>query len=267
MTINQMLKKIGLNEKEIKVYLSLLKCGKTKPSVLAKITRLNRATLYNVAKSLLSKGIIAEDISSSVLYFSPLSPDALSKILEQPKRDLKEKEILVNNAMQELRVITAEKTYPIPKIRFIEENNLEKYLFDNTEKWQKAAIESGGIWWGYQDQSFAENFEKWIDYTWKTNSSKHPHYRPKFFCNETLVEKKLVKKYSKDKRVIKYINDTNFTANTWICGAYLVMIVTHQHPFYLIEIHDKMIAHNTREIFKKLWDVTNRNMSVAHINH
>jgi len=70
--------------------------------------------------------------------------------------------------------------------------------------------------------------------------------------NETSVEKRLGRKYSKDKREIKYISDTDFTANTWVCGNYLVMIVTHQHPSYLIEIHDQMIAHNTREIFKKL---------------
>ena len=83
--------------------------------------------------------------------------------------------------------------------------------------------------------------------------SQHPHYKPQFFSNDTAIERKLGKKYSKDKREIKHLNDTNFTANTWICGNYLIMIVANQHPFYLIEIHDQMIAHNTREIFKKLW--------------
>lgn len=254
MTLQQTLQKLGLNEKEIRVYLTLLKSGKTKPSTLAKATKLNRATLYNVAKGLLSKGIIAEDISSSTLHFSPLPPSALHKILDQPKRELLEKEVLIKNALQELNLITAEKTYPVPKIRFIEEENLEKYLFDNTEKWQQAIIDSDGIWWGYQDQSFAENFEKWIDHTWKTKPSKHSHYKPQFFSNETTAERKISKKYPKDKREMKYISDTDFTANTWVCGNYLVMIVTHQHPFYLIEIHDQMIAHNNSEIFKKLWN-------------
>jgi sugar-specific transcriptional regulator TrmB len=255
MTIHQTLKQLGLNEKEVKVYLALLKCGKTKPSTLAKFTKLNRATLYNVASGLLSKGIIAEDMSGPVLHLSPLSPGLLGKILEQPKRELHEKELLVKNAIRELNLITAEKTYPVPKIRLIEGSNLEKYLFDNTEKWQQAIIDSDGIWWGYQDQSFAEMFEKWIDYTWKTAPSKHPHYKPQFFSNDTDIEKKLGKKYSKDKRDIKYLSDTDFTANTWVCGTYLVLIMTHQHPFYLIEIHDEMIAHNTKEIFKKLWEV------------
>jgi len=254
MTLQQTLKKIGLNEKEIKVYLALLKSGKIKPSALAKVTKLNRATLYNIAKSLLSKGIITEDIGGKILHFSPLPPNKLGNILEQSKRELKEKEELVKSAISELNLIAVDKSYPIPRISFIEEHDLEKYLFNNTEKWQEAVISSDGVWWGYQDQSFAQTFEKWIDHTWKTKPSKHPHYKPKFLSNETVIERKLGKKYPGDKREIKYISDTDFTANTWVCGNYLVMIMTHQHPFYLIEIHDQMIAHNTREIFKKLWN-------------
>lgn len=253
MTIQKTLQKLGLNEKETKVYLALLRAGRTKPSTLAKITRLNRATLYNIAKSLLSKGIIAEDISGKVLHFSPMQPSRLENILEQPKRDLKEKEILVKSAIKELNLITAGKTYPVPKITFVEENNLEKYLFDNTEKWQEAVIESDGIWWGFQDESFAQNFEKWLDHTWKTKPSKHTNYKPQFLSNETSIENKLSRKFPKT-RTMKYITDTNFSANTWVSGDFLVMIVTKQHPFYLIEIHDQMIAQNIREIFKKLWN-------------
>lgn len=254
MTLQQTLKKLGLNEKEIKVYLTLLKTGETKPSTLAKVTKLNRATLYNIAKSLLSKGVIAEDISGKILHFSPLPPNKLGNILEHSKRELKEKEELVKSAINELNLLAVDKAYSIPKISFIEEHNLEKYLFDNTEKWQGAIINSDGVWWGYQDQSFAELFEKWIDHTWKTKSSRHSHYKPKFFSNETAIEKRIGEKYPSDKREMKYLSDTDFTANTWICGNYMIMIVTHKHPFHLIEIHDQMIAHNNREVFKKLWN-------------
>jgi sugar-specific transcriptional regulator TrmB len=253
MTLHHTLNKLGFNDKEIKVYLALLKSGKARPSSLAKSTKLNRATLYNIARSLLSKGVIAEDLSGAVLYFSPLPPSRLGNLLDQPKRELEEKEKMIKGAIGELNLLTVGKAYPVPKIRFIEHNDLEKYLFDNTEKWQEAVIDADGIWWGYQDQSFAENFEKWIDFTWKTKASTHQHYKPQFFSNETVIEKKLGGKYSKDRREIKYIKDTDFTANTWVCGKYLVMIVTHQQPYYLIEIHDQMIAHNTKEIFKTLW--------------
>ena len=165
MAIRQILKNLGLNDKESKVYLALFKSGKTKPSTLAKITKLNRATLYNVAGNLLAKGIIAEDISSKALHYAPLPPSTLENILEQMRREVKDKEVLIKKAIGELNLITAEKLYPVPKIVFIEENDLEKFLFDNMVKWSKAVVESDGIWWGFQDHSFVENYEKWIDAT------------------------------------------------------------------------------------------------------
>jgi sugar-specific transcriptional regulator TrmB len=256
MSVHQDLEKLGLSEKEVQVYLALLKSGKTKPSILAKTTRLNRATLYSVAKSLLAKGIIAEDVTGAVTSFYPLPPASLGKILEEQKRELREKESLIKDVARELKLLAVEKTYPIPKVTLIEESRLEKFLFANTEKWQKAISTSDGVWWGYQDKSFAEQFENWIHHTWETKASKSPNYKPQFFSNETAIEAKLGRKYSKDKREIKYLSDTDFTANTWVCGDYLIMIVTHHHPFYLIEIHDKVIAHNTREIFRKLWSMT-----------
>jgi sugar-specific transcriptional regulator TrmB len=253
MAIQQILKKIGLNDKEIKVYLALLKNGPTKPSVLASHTQLNRATLYNIAQSLISKGIIASDLSGKSLIFAPLPPNDLEKILAVNKRELKEKEALIKEAVSELNLITSSHKYPVPKIRFIEENNLEKFLFDNLEKWQNDIIATDGVWWGYQDHTFPDNFEKWLDQTWKTKQSKANNYYARVFINDAEIEKKLQRKYINPKRQVKYLVGTNFTANTWVCGNYLIMIMTQQHPFYLIEIHDQLLARNTGEIFKKLW--------------
>lgn len=253
MAIQQTLKKIGLNDKEIKVYLALLKNGPTKPSVLASYTKLNRATLYNIAQALLSKGVIANDLSGKSLILSPLPPNRLDSMLTDAKRELKEKEALIKEAVSELNLITSSHKYPVPKIRFIEENNLEKFLFDNLEKWQDDIIATDGIWWGYQDHTFPDNFEKWLDQTWRTKQSKAENYHARVFINATETEKKLQRKYANPKRQVKYLEGTNFTANTWVCGNYLVMIMTQQHPFYLIEIHDRLLARNTSEIFKKLW--------------
>lgn len=254
MKIYQNLEKLGLNEKDIEVYLALLKNGKAKPSELAKITKLNRSTLYSVAKNLLSKGIIAEDVSGNILYYSPLPPEKLENILNQAKREIKEKEKLLKSTITELNMLGASNIHSIPKIRLIEEDNLEKYLFDNTEKWERAIASSDGFWWGYQDHSFADLFEKWIEYTWQISSEKNLTFKPQFFGNKTSAEIRLKRRYPKEVRDMKYLDDTDFTANTWVCGDYLVLIVTRQHPFYLIEIHDQMIAHNTREVFKKLWN-------------
>ena len=254
MAIQTTLKKIGLNDKEIKVYLALLKNGPTKPSALASSTKLNRATLYNIAQGLISKGIIASDLSGKSLIFAPLPASELDKMLAATKRELKEKENLIKEAINELNLITSSHEYPVPKIRFIEENNLEKFLFDNLEKWQNAVIESDGVWWGYQDHTLIENFQSWIKQTWATSQSRHKHYRGQVFTNDSNIERKIKGLYPSDKRGIRFMPGAGFTATMWVCGDYLIMIMTQHHPFYLIEIHDQLLAQNNKEIFKKLWD-------------
>ncbi|OGY42786.1 MAG: hypothetical protein A2Y67_03580 [Candidatus Buchananbacteria bacterium RBG_13_39_9] len=256
MAINQTLKKLGLNDKEIQVYFTLLKSGKTKPSILANLTKLKRASLYHIAKGLLAKGLIAEDYGGKTLQFVPLPPESLEQILEQSKRELVEKETLIKKAISEISLISAAKAYPVPKIRFIEENNLEKFLFDNLVKWQKEVIDSDGIWWGFQDHTFIENFPKWIAASWLTKESKDKHYQAQVFTNESKIETQIKGKYPKDKRQVRFLSGQNFTATVWVCGDYLITIATSQHPFYLIEINDQLLAHNMKEMFKKLWETT-----------
>ena len=257
MAIQTTLKKLGLSEKEIMVYLALIKHGKTKASDLAKFTKINRPTLYNLAKQLVSKGMIAEDYSVKILHYTPLQTENLKNMLEGEKRKIQEKEELIGKAIAEISLITPTKAYPVPKIRFIEEENMEKYLFDNLVKWQKAVIDSDGVWRGFQDHSFVENYEKWIAHSWTTDESKHLNYSAQLFTNESKIEEKIKNQYPKERRQVRFLSGMNFTASVWVSGDYLTAIQTNQHPFYLFEIHDKLLAQNMREVFKKLWEVTN----------
>jgi predicted DNA-binding transcriptional regulator len=255
MTTNETLRKIGLSDGEIKIYLALLKNGKMRPAALSALTKIKRATVYNLANNLVAQGLIGQDVTGKILKFVPLSPDNLTKSLDQTKREIKEKEQLIKNAVSDLELITSGKQYPVPKITFIMEGDLERYLFDNARRWLKEVIASeDGTWWGFQDHTFIENYERWIDHSWTLPESKHPNYLGRIFTNTSKIEQKIQKKYAGQKRQIKYLNGTNFTATTWVCGSSLVMISTRQHPYYLVEINDETLAHNTKEIFKRLWN-------------
>ncbi|MBN1778681.1 MAG: hypothetical protein JW816_00460 [Candidatus Buchananbacteria bacterium] len=253
MAITTTLKKLGLNDKEIKVYLALLKNGRTKPTTLASLTKLNRATLYNIANSLVSKGIIAQDLGGKVLHFTPLPPDSLNKILEDTKRELNEKENLIKKAIDELSLIGASQNYPVPKMQFVEEKNLKKFLFDNLAKWSNAILTADGVWWGFQDHTFVENFSDWIEKSWQIKESKNEKFKAQILTNVSTIEKKIKNRYPKDKRLVRFFDDTNFTSSLWIAGNYLIVVSTHAHPFYAFEIHDELLTHNLREMFKRLW--------------
>ncbi|MDB5259180.1 MAG: transcriptional regulator TrmB [Candidatus Taylorbacteria bacterium] len=256
MSANETLHKIGLNDKEIKVYTALLRNGRVTPTALSKLTKINRPTVYNVVSSLLSKGIIAEDLSGKTLYLTPLPPEHLNQIIEKPRRELKEKESLVKKAIAELSLIGAENKYPVPKIRFVEEQDLEDYLYDNFIKWNNELLKTDGIWWGFQDHSLVEHYKEWILWTWQTKEYQNPKIQAHLLSNNSPIEQKLERKMPRHKRGIRFVSGMDFTSTTWVTGDYLVMVFTRQHPFYLVEIHDAAMAQNMREVFKKLWGLT-----------
>lgn len=258
MAITHQLKELGLNDTEAKAYVALVKHGRTKPAELARLTKLNRATTYSVAKSLQSKGLLAEDGTGTVLYLNPLPPSALKQLIERPKRELEQKQKVMEEAVAELTRLAGEKDYPVPKLRFVPEEKIEEYLYDSTQRWQQSAIDTDGVWWGFQDHSFVEEYERWIHSTWKTPQSKNPKFSSKVISNDAPIEKSLVQKYSRAKRDARAISGMNFTSCIWVAGDYVVMIKTSEHPFYLFEINDKTLAHNIREICKKLWTETQK---------
>lgn len=256
MTIESILADIGLNTKEIKIYLTLLKNGKSLPSTLSRLTKINRASVYSTAKGLLAKGIIAEDMSGKTLYLSPLPIENLMQLVEKPKRELDEKADLIKKAVNELSFLTADKKYPVPKIRFVEESDVEDFLYTHCAKWNKEIMKSDGIWWGFQDPSFVEHYEKWIDWTWKQKDVQNQKFRVHLLSNITSKIEQKMRTKRIARRDIRPLPGLDFTSSIWVAGDYLIMITTRQHPFYILEIHDHTLAHNMREVFKKLWSLT-----------
>lgn len=256
MSAKDALKELGLNDKETKIYLTLLEKGRMMPSSLARITKINRATVYSAAKSLQSKGMVHEDFSGKSRYLLAASPTSLEQILIEQKRELDAKAQVVKDTIQELLLITTDKQYSVPKLQFIQESDLERFLFANTVKWQESALASDKVWWGFQDHTFVEIYESWIHATWTTPQGKDAKFRSNMLSNRSTIENKLREKYSKPKRNMRFMADTNFTSTVWVAGEYLVMVMTQHHPFYLFEIRDETLAHNMREVLKKLWEST-----------
>ena len=67
---------------------------KTTPAEVAKITKIGRPTVYNLVKSLISKGVIAEDKADVILHLVPLPPEGLRATIERSKVELLKKEEL-----------------------------------------------------------------------------------------------------------------------------------------------------------------------------
>ncbi len=242
-------KQLGFGDKEILVYLTLLQHGKLTPSSLAKISRLNRTTVYSTAKELASKGVIAEDLGNKTLFLIAKPPSDLNILVQKEEKQLEEKRAIIKNAVQELQSISQATVYTLPKIVSVAQDEVENHLYQATPKWDESLLKYDGCWWGYHDHTFVNSYEKWIDWYWETGSN--PKTIIKLLSNET-AEKVKSKKFSR--RQIQFWEAShNFKTTTWVLGDYVVMIVSNQHPHYLVEIHDAVLAHDQREIFKGIW--------------
>ncbi len=248
--IQQLLKQLGFKEKEIAIYIAVLQKGKVSPAEVAKTTGINRTTVYSVTKDLIKKGVISEDLSSPARYLVALPLDELKQ--EEEEKISKKKKTL-DQAIKELRVLSKDARYTVPKIVFIDGKNLEKYLHKQAKTWSNSIMKRDGVWWGFHDVSYAKNYEKLIDWYWDNIAPKGLHL--KLLTNDSPIEKKMKKKKYASKRQFKILtNAKKFTASTWVCGDYVIMIVTNQKPHYLVEIYDTTFAHNTREFFKNVWN-------------
>ncbi len=91
------LRKLGLKEKEVSVYLAALELGFTSVQHIAKKAQLSRPTVYEIIKELIKKGLMRElkrqgAIRGERTYFAAESPDNLLGLLRVQKREVEEKE-------------------------------------------------------------------------------------------------------------------------------------------------------------------------------
>jgi len=248
--LEKVLQSLSLGNKEIKIYKSILEHGKIAPALLSRLTGINRTTVYSVAKELKEKGLIIEDSIGRVIYYNISRDNELEKLVKVKKEEAEKKENSIRDLQELLKNVPESKTYSIPKIKFIEEHDLEDYLHEAFPKWCKSMVTTDLTGWGFQDHTLIERFEKWIDWSWK-KMPKGVNLR--LLTNESDIENKMVDKEYSDRRQMKFLDDKNFTATQWVVGDYVIFIMAKQKPFYLVEIHDSVIAHNSRELFKSMW--------------
>ncbi len=247
--VQDTLKKLGFSEKEAEIYIVILQQGKIAPGDIAKLTHINRSTVYDVASELIRRGVITEDLGSSVRYFVARPPQDLGQLADREEKELKQKRKLISTAIYELSALAKDKRYSVPKIQFYSEDEVDSFLYRQTPVWNASMTEANDVWWGFQDVSFVEQYTPWLEWYWKTHSDKGVK-----LLSNAVKDKKIVEHGFHKNRIIRYWEySKDFTATQWVIGEYLVMIITGQHPHYAVEIHDTVMAHNQRQVYKAIW--------------
>jgi len=130
--IEENLKEFGLTEKEVKVYLALLKLGTALVQEVAKKAGTYRTYTYEILKSLKEKGLVSYVIKSGKQYFEVAEPEKLVNIL-------KEKESKITGILPDLKKIY-KSAVEKPKIEFYEGKEGLKTILDDLIRTKKEIL-------------------------------------------------------------------------------------------------------------------------------
>lgn len=80
--LEQKMKGIGFDDKETKIYLSLLRLGEITATKISQDAKIERTLVYYITDKLIERGLVSYKIKNNVKYFSASDPN---KILEEIK--------------------------------------------------------------------------------------------------------------------------------------------------------------------------------------
>lgn len=100
-----LLKKIGLSDKEIKIYLKLLEYGAVSVRKLAEATDLNRGTVYDILKQLQQKGLVSYFHKETKKKFVAEEPEKLIRLLEEKEKSINNTKAKINELIPELKAL------------------------------------------------------------------------------------------------------------------------------------------------------------------
>ena len=226
------LENFGLNQKEAKIYLTILKLGVAKVSDVAKKAGIIRETVYGVINSLVQKGLVSSIIKSGVRYFEAAEPTKLKVIL-------KEKLGAIEKILPELEEIK-QKRGPKPKVELFEGKEGLKTMMEDilTSKTEILTIAS--------NKSLREMFE---------------FYFPNFVKRR--VELKIPTRLLTDgkvmtKKMIKYRflpKSYKFKTATWVYNDKVAIVSLSQKEPIGVLIEDYEISNSQKNQFELIWSL------------
>lgn len=133
--IQTLLEQLNFSRKESLVYLALLEIGPAKAAAIAKKTRLNRTTVYDLFDMLSQKGLVSKYKKGGSTFFNALDPKQLLSYLDREKEEkIKETERKKQQVAQLLpQLISLQNIYSAkPKMQFFEGEKGMREAYEDT---------------------------------------------------------------------------------------------------------------------------------------
>lgn len=113
------LEKLGLSNKEARLYLSLLELGPAVVSDIAKKAHMNRSTAYVVLGFLVKRGFVSISDIKSVRLYTPVSPERLVRLAQESADKHNELVSIAKTLLPKLKSMQ-NKTEQKPRVQFFD---------------------------------------------------------------------------------------------------------------------------------------------------
>jgi len=254
--MKETLKDLGLNNKEIDIYLTLLPIGKAPASVVSYRTGISRSTAKYTCNQLVEKKLFLEIQEGNTSMYTPESPDKIMFLLEEEKRKLEEKENKASRIIGQLKAMVDPETI-LPKIEFGE--GMEKVVNDYNKFFD--LIPSNSTVYDYvnsfEDFRFPLDREKIIEACVKKRLEKNIHIK----CISTYSKpgiklKKNDKKCNRETLFADSVDDDAFEVLLYK-DIVLEVVYTDRGVFSFITKHPQIVRMR-RELFKMAWETAKK---------
>lgn len=242
--IKSTLADLGLSDKEITMYLALVKVGSAPASVLAKRTGMVKSTAQYTCKQLQKKGIATVAEKNDTYIYTPEPPEKLLLLLDRQRQEIGRKEQAVQEVMEQLRKMMNPHSI-LPRVQFFEGKESMIELYDKILD-QRSPIDS------FEDMG---NMQEFIPEYCKEFVRKRIELRTwnRVICAHTNTVNPDAPEEFRSVRTLP-VELFPFTGDMKICKDLVSIFSFDQNTAVGIAIRHQDIAQNFRILFEAFWN-------------
>lgn len=243
------LQEFDLTEREVIVYLTLLRTGPNTIMNLARETGIKRSTTHNNVEELVNKGLVSQTNYGERRMVVAEEPEKLKILVEEKKWRTKKLEDNMQDAIKSIYDM-------IPSVKG---NTAVDVKYYNGEKGFKEVCQRS-IDFATDEILFISNYTEWAKVY--TKEYDEQHYIPtrvkkgvnlRMIANENDFSKGEISRDEKKLRKIKLLEKEFKVSTTIIIYGEEVSLMVPSEPYLSIVINSKEIADSFRNMFENMW--------------
>jgi sugar-specific transcriptional regulator TrmB len=235
----QILKSIGLSDKEIKIFIASIQLGSSTVNEISRKSKIFRTYCYDVLEKLVEKGIVNYAIKSGVKYYESVDPSTLLKIEQDRLEQLKS----VIPHLEDLKKTTTKK----PKVEFYEGKEGIKSIHEDIIRTKPDEVLGYGNTTKH-DEIMSLYFPRYI------KERVENKIKIRVITEKSVAGLKVKAADKKEFRETKFFkNRFDFPTIKYVYGNKIALISLGVNIIGTI-IEDKELADSEKYIFDILWD-------------